>query len=142
MMSKLARWQYDNFKGKPMTVSEEKNSSRQVQPFEALETPFLSEEFLNKQTEDKLQGHLNLLEFETPFLGEFEKIGTHPEAAELESPEAYMNEFEQENESPTAQWLLEPVSEDEQTLTGGDYQERPAPVLLEQHLNESFLPIE
>ncbi len=118
-----------------MTVSEEKNSSRQVQPFEALETPFLSEEFLNKQTEDKLQGHLNLLEFETPFLGEFEKIGTHPEAAELESPEAYMNEFEQENESPTAQWLL-------QTLTGGDYQERPDQVLLEQPLKESFLPIE
>ncbi len=125
-----------------MTASEDKNSPRHTQPFEGFETPFLNQEFLTKQAEAEWPGRVSLLEFETPFLGEFEQMETHPDAAELESPEAFMNEFEQEYESPTDQWLLEPVNEDEQTLTGGDYQERPDQVLLEQPLKESFLPIE
>jgi hypothetical protein len=125
-----------------MIAFEDRNSPSHTQPFEGFETPFLNKELLTKQAKDEWQGRFSLLEFQTPFLGEFEQMGTHPDAAELESPEAFVNEFEQEYESSIAQWSLEPVSEEEQTLTGGDYQERPAQLLLEQPLSESFLPIE
>src|SRR2546423_3661056 len=75
-----------------MTASEERNSPRHAQSFEGLETPFLNEELFRSQAEDEWQGHLSLLEFESPFLGTFKHPGTQPDSAEMQNAEAFEDE--------------------------------------------------
>lgn len=56
-----------------MTPAEVNNAPLRAQPFEGLESPFLSQEPFARQG-DEWEGHLNALEAESPFLSAFEPV--------------------------------------------------------------------